>query len=131
MKVWLILVLGLLGALMLTACGGGDDSAPATPTQVAGSDAGAGGARLVEVQILGRTFEPNAIDLQVGEPVQFRISGLGNLHTFTVPDLGIDQPFGNNKTVTTIVVTPQQGGTIGFHCKFHRQSGMVGTVNVS
>ncbi len=129
MKVRLILVLGLLGALMLTACGGGGDSAP-VPT--AAGDTGAGGAKIIEVRIEGRSFNPTTIDLQVGEPVQFRISGLGNLHTFTVPDLGIDQPFGNNVTVTTVVVTPQQAGTIGFHCKFHvASSNMKGTLNVS
>ena len=125
MKVSLILVLGLLGALILTACGGGDDSTP-----VPGGGTGAGQARIIEIRTVGLTFVPSTIVLKAGEPVQFKLIA-GGTHTFTIPDLGIDQTLTPGLTVTTRVVTPQEGGTIAFFCLFHQGSGMTGKLNVS
>ena len=135
-KVWLIPVVGLLGALILTACGGGDDPTPvptlptAPPTQAAAGDTGADGPRIIEIRTVGLTFVPATIVLKAGEPVQFKLIA-GGTHTFTIPDLGIDQTLTPGVTVTTHVVTPQPGGTIAFFCLFHRGSGMTGKLNVS
>ena len=132
MKVSLVLVLGLLGALILTACGGDDDSIPPTAklTQVAAGDTGAVEPRIIEIRTVGLTFEPSTIVLKAGEPVQFKLIA-GGTHTFTIPDLGIDQTLTPGLTVTTRVVTPQEGGTIAFFCLFHQGSGMTGKLNVS
>ncbi|PFP25917.1 cytochrome B [Bacillus sp. AFS073361] len=84
----------------------------------------------IEVQLHDDYFNPKAITLQSGQTTTLILKNQGKKkHTFTVEKLGINtevQP----GTEATITVTPKNPGTYDLICRYHFQSGMVGTVIV-
>lgn len=72
---------------------------------------------LREIKIVAQRFQftPNAIDIQVGEPVLLLISSLDYIHGFNVPDLGLRQDLLPGM-VTPIRMTALQPGRLDFLC---------------
>ncbi len=79
-------------------------------------------------------FRPDPIVLQVGKPVQFRITSTDTRHNFIIESLGIDVEVSQKalgQSVTTKVVTPQEIGTFPAFCGIHRRLPMEGTIQVT
>lgn len=113
-----IIILGLLVALALTACGGGGSSS-------------------VEVTLtVDNTFAytPTTITAKVGQTVNVTIVNNGALeHTFLIDELGVNSgsiPAGQTAKVT---FTASKEGTFSFYCNVagHKEGGMVGTLTVN
>lgn len=130
---------GLLALLLLAACDGGDPSkAPATTAQApqqAGAPPGRA-PRVVDVTLsfVAPRFQPDPIVLQVGEPVQFRVTSADTRHLFIIEALGIEVEVPQKslqETVTTRVVMPQEPGTFRMLCRMHARLPMEGTVEVT
>ena len=130
----LLLLLPLvLGIILLMACGGGSDSGPAVgdtassdqATDQSSQDAPpAEGVRVIEINaaFVVPYFQPDPIVLKVGEPVQFRITSADTRHTFTITELGVDEPVTQTllgETAVSPVITPQVTGTFLVFCRIH------------
>jgi plastocyanin len=77
------------------------------------------------------TFTPDAIELEVGESLDIHMTNNGNTaHTFTLDELNIDVevPASNDETIP---LTASEPGEYTFYCKFHDESGMVGTLRIA
>lgn len=73
-------------------------------------------------------FDPTcALDVS-GGPVQLVVDNNGTLlHNVTIVALGIDQDVAPGETLT-LDVDLRAGGRLAFYCKFHRTTGMVGSL---
>ncbi len=125
----------LVGMVLFTACGNqsSQDQAPVSaPAEQTGET-----TRVVEVMLsfIEPRFRPDPIEIQVGEPVQFKVSSADTRHHFVVEPLGIDvevPPKSANEPATTQVVTPMKAGTFRIFCSVHaRMPPMEGTLIVS
>ena len=86
-------------------------------------------------------FEPNSLVLKKGEPVKFVLTSSDFGHTFTiarntnrtgvVEGLVADILVSGGQTISTQALTPQEAGTFFLYCRFHWQSGMTGTIQVT
>ena len=146
--------LALVLAVMLVACGGGDDAAPSTegispspppraPTATATTapveevDTGGedSGARTVKVsnEDLGGSgkyqFNPKELSFSVGESIDFEVTAETEFHTFTVDELEIDEALGAGETVK-FSYTFDKAGTFRLYCIPHEALGMEGTITV-
>ena len=113
---WFLLIAALLWAALLSACDGG---APAV--------------REINVDASEFKFEPATITAQVGQPVRVTVTNTGSLeHTFTVTELGVEEPLPVGQTIM-VEFTPAQSGTLELVCTVpgHMEAGMVGTVTVN
>jgi len=80
-----------------------------------------------------RLRHPDPIVLQVGEPVQFKVSSADTRHLLVIQTFGIglDIPQKSlNEAVTTEVVTPQEVRTFQMFCRIHERLPMAGTLEV-
>lgn len=129
----------LLGALLLTACGREDTPQKQTPTtepkpeatQPAGEP-----ARVIELTLsfLEPRFRPDPVAVQVGKPIQFKLSSADTRHTMVIEALGIEIDVPQkalSESVLSKVVTPQQAGTYRMFCRIHGRLPMEGTLVVS
>lgn len=140
MKGQRVLVFVLLGMLCVTACSRDDTperpastETPAATQQAAPPTAQA--PRIIELTLafIAPHFRPDPIVLQVGEPVQFKVSSADTRHFLVVEALGIELEVPQkalNEAVTTKVVTPQEAGTFHMFCRVHARLPMEGTVEV-
>ena len=106
----------MLGAALLSACDGG------TPV-----------AQAIRREASEFKFEPATIAAQVDQPVRVSVTNVGSLaHTFTVTELGVDEPLPVGQTVTA-EFTPAQRGTYQLVCTVpgHKEAGMAGTVTLT
>lgn len=136
-------ILGLLliaATLIAAGCGGSEPTAtpttpPATSTPTPSSTEPtqpSGGGELVEV-IHGESpyvFIPDTLDLELGKTYTLDFNVPTELHTFTLPELGIDI-FINAGEKVTEDITINQVGVFELVCTPHLTLGMVGTVTVS
>ena len=136
-------ILGLLIAVTLIAagCGGGAEptatptTPPATPTPTPSSTEPtqpSGGGELLEV-FHGQdpyVFIPDTFDLELGKTYTLDFNVPTELHTFTLPELGIDI-FVNAGEKVTEDITINQAGEFELICTPHLTLGMMGTVTVS
>ena len=77
-------------------------------------------------------FEPSTLTLKVGQAVQLQIKNTGTIsHTYTVPELGINQVVAPGGS-TSVNVTPDTAGTFEATCTMpgHAGLGMKGSVVV-
>ena len=119
----------LLAALALAlGCSAGvpQDAASAPPPD---------GARVVDVSMEdcaggeGCAFSPSDFVFETGEAVRFRLAAESEFHTFTVPDLGIDEMV-NARETRLLDVTFDRPGEYALICVPHEALGMVGTIAV-
>ena len=118
--------------LLLAACTGGGSSqggtnqpdiSPSTPVAVME-------ARIVNVDAENWTFTPNVITAKVGEKVVVHLSGKSGVHSFAIPDLGVNVPVAPGQTVDVALPT-DKAGTFSFRCAIPCGSGhkdMKGTI---
>jgi heme/copper-type cytochrome/quinol oxidase subunit 2 len=88
----------------------------------------------VTLSFVAPRFQPDPIVLQVGEPVQFRVTSADTRHLFIIEALGIEVEVPQKslqETVTTRVVMPQEPGTFRMLCRMHARLPMEGTVEVT
>ena len=144
MRTKTVSILGLLIAVTLIAagCNGGSEpeptptTPPATPTPTAAptdTGGGNGGSGELLSVIHGESpyvFIPDTLDLELGKTYTLDFNVPTELHTFTVPELGIDI-FINAGEKVTEDITINQVGEFELVCTPHLTLGMVGTVTVS
>ena len=89
--------------------------------------------RTIEVEGFGRTFEPNLIEVEVGETIEFVFTNTGGTHDFVIPSLGIGTEILNEGQTDSFVHTFEEAGTIEFICSVgnHAAEGMTGQIIVS
>jgi plastocyanin len=138
--------IALAGVLFLGACGDttSDDDQGAAPTTAAAasdtcpsgsglegtiSDHGAAPATGAELAIEAGDsyFEPTCVTGTPSGEVQLVVENTGGvLHNVSIPDQGIDTDVAPGETIT--VTVDVSGGALPYFCKFHRTSGMVGSL---
>lgn len=136
-------LLAVLLALVLTACGGA--SQPAAP-------AASSGLEEVVVTVGSQlTFNPATIELTAGQPVRLVLKNEGALeHDLTIDQIGIetDEPAESSHGTGGVhadlhvhavpgktaerTFTPETSGTYTFYCTIpgHKEGGMVGSLTV-
>ena len=143
MRTKTVSILGLLIAVTLIAagCNGGSEPEPTPTTPPATSTPTpstteptqpTGTGELISV-IHGQdpyVFIPDTLDLELGKAYTLDFNVPTELHTFTVPELGIDI-FINAGEKVTEDITINQAGEFELICTPHLTLGMVGTVTVS
>lgn len=72
-------------------------------------------SRVIRVTSENWKFTPNVIRAKKGENITLSLQGLSGLHGFSVPDLGINVPVMQGKTVTVTLPT-NKSGTFGLRC---------------
>ncbi len=116
-------------ALVLAACGGGDEGGGATGVTAAtggGATGATGGGTSLTIE--GFAFHPDTLTAGAGETVTYSVTNNDSaLHSFTVDDLGVDVDVPGGDTVEVSVTFPDSGSA-GFRCKYH--SSMTGTLEV-
>ncbi len=120
-RFWILLMAALFGTVLLSACGGGGTATP-TPEPLE-----------IKMDASEFRFDPNTITAKVGQPVRVLVTNTGALeHTFTINDLGVDEPTPIGQTIT-VEFTPTKSGTFELICTVpgHKEAGMVGTVVVN
>lgn len=71
-------------------------------------------------------FEATCLTSSAGGTVSVTVTNVGSaLHNFSVEGQGIDEDVAAGETITVDVDLPEFG-TLGFVCKYHLSSGMVG-----
>lgn len=89
--------------------------------------------RVIPISVGNWSFSPNAITAEKGEEVKVRLTGVGGMHGFTVPALGVNTSVSEGKTVDIILPTGKTG-IFTFFCSIpcgdgHRD--MTGTITVA
>lgn len=121
-----MIVLALASALLLAACGGGDD-----PTMDVGDGGDAAGATLT-VTAGDLFFEPAGLDAAPGTITIELVNEGSAQHTFVVEEVGdatvADAAAGETATGSIDL----EAGTYTVYCDVpgHREGGMVGTLTV-
>lgn len=138
-------------ALALAACGSGggssasgtDPSAASTPSAVASAASGCASLAGLDGKVQDHGTQPltgGSVTLNAGEfffeatcltssaggTVAVTVTNVGSaLHNFSVESQGIDEDVAAGESITVDVELPDSG-TLGFVCKYHSGSGMVG-----
>ncbi len=117
---------GIIAAVMvlgLAGCGGGDDD-----QNVLGS------AGRADVLITKNGFEPDKLEVRVGEEVRFTVANEDTRpHTFTLTFLEIDQeiPAGSSTDITLKATQVPDAGFYSFYSKNHQsENGYHGQIKV-
>lgn len=86
-------------------------------------------AREIQLDTGNYYFKPSALKLKKGVTVTITVTNAG-IHTFTIDELGINEPLRGSST--SFQVTPTKIGTFTFYCAVpgHRERGQVGTLVV-
>lgn len=117
------LAISIALALGCSAAGGSQDAAPLD------------GARVVAVSMEdcagseGCAFSPSDFVFETGETVRFSLTSENEFHTFTVPDLGVDEMV-NARETRHLDVTFDRPGEYALICVPHEALGMIGTIAV-
>ena len=89
------------------------------------------GKSTFEIDQANFSFSPSTLDGSAGQKITFTIKNVGSVpHTFTIDSMNIDVTVSPGSD-TTVDVTFPTSGTVEFYCKFHKASGMTGTLGVA
>ena len=102
-------------ALLVAACGGGDDATETAP------DNDAGGAQPLPVTVTAANlaFDQDALTAHATHEVELTlVNDDSTAHTFTIDELDVDVEAGPGEEATT-TFTPDEIGTLEFYCRFH------------
>jgi plastocyanin len=135
-----VFVMVLLGMLCVTACSRDDSpqkpASTETPaiTQQA-SQPTAQTPRVIELTVafIAPHFRPDPLVLQVGQPVQLKVSSADTKHFLVIEALDIELEVPQkslSEATTSKVVTPQEVGTFRMFCRIHARLPMQGTIEV-
>lgn len=140
----LLIVAALAASLFVaTACSsssssssaaGGSSTSSSSSSETSSSSAAdvadVTGKATFEIEQDDFSFSPSTIGGSAGQKITFTVKNDGSApHTFTIDSMTIDltvQP--DNET--TVDVTFPTSGTVEFYCKFHKNMGMTGTLEV-
>ena len=89
--------------------------------------------RIIEVEGYGRTFEPDVIEIEVGETIEFVFTNTGGTHDFIIPSLDIGTEVISEGETDSFIYTFEEPGSFEFICSVgnHAAEGMVGEIIVS
>ena len=135
-----VFVMVLLGMLCVTACSRDDSpqkpASTETPaiTQQA-SQPTTQTPRVIELTVafIAPHFRPDPLVLQVGQPVQLKVSSADTKHFLVIEALDIELEVPQkslSEATTSKVVTPQEVGTFRMFCRIHARLPMQGTIEV-
>jgi cytochrome c oxidase subunit 2 len=71
--------------------------------------------RIIKITAHKFAYEPNEIELKVGEPVVLELTSKDVTHGFNIPDLGLRTDIEPGETARVRLV-PEKPGTFEFHC---------------
>jgi len=135
-----VFLVAWLCMLFLAACSGDDTAKPAAPTDTPTTaqppvQSSAVPPRVIELTLsfVAPHVRPDPVVVQVGQPVQFKVTSADTRHQLVIESLGIDVTVPQkslNETVTTNVVTPHEVGTFRIFCRIHARLPMEGTLEV-
>ncbi len=108
--------IGLLAAVLMTACGGD------------GGGGGGGGecVATTDLNMVDNAFEPTCLQVSEGDAINLTNEGAA-VHSFTVESAGIDVDVQAGET-STAALEGVGAGTTDFTCSFHPE--MTGTLEV-
>lgn len=113
-----VVAAALLIATMI-ACGGGTSQEPRKVTFIQ------------PLSMEDFAFSPSSIQAEDGTRVKLSLANSGgSLHNITVDGLGVDVDVDPGDQGSA-VIEPKSPGTAVFYCKYHRASGMQGTLTVT
>ena len=89
--------------------------------------------RVIEVEGYGRTFEPDTIEIELGETIEFVFSNTAGTHDFIIPSLGVGTEIIREGETDSFTHTFEEPGVFEFICSVgnHAAEGMVGQIIVS
>lgn len=90
-------------------------------------------ARIVEMSVENWKFTPDTVTAKKGEKLVIRLKGVSGIHSFAVPDLGINQRVEVGETINVTIPT-DKAGTFDFLCSVpcgEGHEGMIGTIIIS
>ena len=129
----------LFAALALAAAACGDDEEATTPAPspttaasptVAASPSPSGG-EAIEMELEDFAFNPSQLQVKAGQAVTFDLKNRDSAsHTFTIDELNVDETLAPDEE-KPVTFTPTGAGALTFYCRFHRSSGMEGTLSVA
>jgi plastocyanin len=135
-----VFVMVLLGMLCVTACSRDDTPQKPASTETPGisqqaSQPTAQTPRIIELTVafIAPHFRPDPLVLQVGQPVQFKVSSADTKHFLVIEALDIELEVPQkslSEAATSKVVTPQEVGTFRMFCRIHARLPMQGTIEV-
>lgn len=79
-------------------------------------------ARTVDIVVDNWSFTPSSLPMKKGESVALRLTAVAGTHSFSVPELGINQRVEAGQTVTVTIPTDQVGA-FSFRCAIPCGSG--------
>ncbi len=129
-----LVVAALTATVLAATCGSGSSKlrhvqpsgAPVSPQA---SSSGVAGA--LRVEQLAYRFQPQQLAGTTGKAVTVEIVNSGSTaHTFTIDELGVDKTLDPGQSAT-VTFTPPKAGAFMFYCRFHRSSGMTGSLVAS
>jgi plastocyanin len=124
-----VTAIGIAGALLLTACSGGD----VETGKIAGRAGGEpqAGARPVRIQASNFEFSPERLTVEPGEEIALRLQSEDSSHNFAIDGLGLVVDVGGGETATARLRIDEPGKYTYF-CTIpgHRDGGMEGTITV-
>jgi plastocyanin len=109
----------MMSLLAMLACVGGEEaeSGGTTPTP-----------QVVDMTASDFSFSPDALGSEVGAPIEVSLKNAGQAaHTFTIDELDIDAEVAPGEE-TTVRVLASEPAELEFYCRFHRASGMTGSL---
>ena len=71
--------------------------------------------RVIKITAHKFAYEPDRIDLKIGEPVVLELTSKDVTHGFKIPDLGLRADLEPGETVRVRLV-PEKAGTFEFYC---------------
>lgn len=153
----LLLIPGVLGLVLLSACTANTPAVPTDDTDTSSSisvpssddqtdtdtrssalvmdssSSEAAQVRVIEVAVTNWSFSPNTIAIKKGEKVTIRLKGDDGTHSFGVTELGINVAVGPGETKDVVIPT-DTAGTFNFRCMIPcgpGHDGMKGTIVIS
>jgi plastocyanin len=89
--------------------------------------------RTIEVEGGSYYFEPDNIQVEQGEPIEFTLVNEGGFHDMVIPELDAGTDRINGGDTESFTVTFEETGEYEFICSVgtHAQQGMAGTITVS
>lgn len=122
MRLLATLVAALALVLGAAACGGGGSSS---------GGSGESGSGKTELELDDNYFQPKTISGAPGSKVTLELKNEGSVeHNLTIDDQSVDQDVEPGDEAEVDITIPQSG-SVQFYCKYHKASGMTGTLEAS
>jgi plastocyanin len=121
--------------MALAACGSSGTDAGGTPSPGTAAGGCPGNASpqsgaTITITVANYCFMPATLNLDAGKEVKVTFINAGTAeHNLTVGGTDVGEAAAG--TTATFTFTPTGSGTVQYFCKYHKDKGMVGTVNLT